>query len=86
MAKVNKTYSLDIETIQMIEEYTMRGTTSRSRLVNNAIRWYISGDGQDIAELHEEIVFLKKVISDPERVSVKKRGRRVWWKRLLGLN
>lgn len=85
MAKVNKTYSLDIETIQMIEEYTMRGTTSRSRLVNNAIRWYISGDGQDIAELHEEIVFLKKVISDPERVRPGTKPR-VWWKRLLGLN
>ena len=85
MAKVNKAYSLDIETIQLIEEYTNGGQTSRSRLVNNAIRWYLTGDGKDISDLQEEILFLKKVIADRNKVPVAKRGRGVWWKRLLGL-
>ena len=84
MAKVNKAYSLDIETIQLIEEYTNGGQNNRSRLVNNAIRWYLSGDGQTIAELQEEILFLKKIISDRSKVPVAKRGGGVWWKRLLG--
>ena len=86
MAKVNKAYSLDIETIQLIEEYTNGGQNSRSRLVNNAIRWYLSGDGKREADLQEEILFLQKVIADRNKVPVAKRGRGVWWKQLLGLN
>ena len=86
MAKVNKAYSLDIETIQLIEEYTNEGQNSRSRLVNNAIRWYLSGDGQTIADLQDEIVILKQIIADRKKVPVAKRGGGVWWKRLLGLN
>ena len=44
MAKVNKAYSLDIETIQLIEEYTNGGPNSRSQIGNNSIRWALSGD------------------------------------------
>tara|TARA_Y100000361_G_C11150678_1_gene340823 strand:- start:658 stop:948 length:291 start_codon:yes stop_codon:yes gene_type:complete len=84
MAKVNKAYSLDLETIQLIEEYTNGGQNSRSRLVNNAIRWYISGDGQTIAELHDEIMFYKELLAERTKVPVAKRGRGVWWRRLLG--
>ena len=86
MTKVGRTYTIDIETVMLIEEYTNRGQNSRSRLVNNAIRWYLSGDGQTLAELQEEILFLKKIIADRKEVPVAKRGAGVWWKRLLGLN
>ena len=82
MAKVNKAYSLDIETIQLIEEYTNGGQNSRSRLVNNAIRWYLSGDGQTIAELQEEILFLKKIIAD-KKPTGSERTNLSWWRRLL---
>ena len=83
MAKVGRTYTLDIETIQLIEEYTYEGQNSRSRLVNNAIRWYISGDGQTIADLQDEIVILKQIIADRRpTVSI----QTSWWRRLLGLN
>ena len=85
MAKVNKAYSLDIETIQLIEEYTNGGQNSRSRLVNNAIRWYLSGDGQTIAELQEEILFLKKIVAD-RKFTEEERTNLSWWRRLLGLN
>ena len=82
MAKVNKAYSLDIETIQLIEEYTNNGQNSRSRLVNNAIRWYLSGDGQTIAELQEEILFLKKIIAD-RKTTESESPNLSWWRRLL---
>lgn len=85
MAKVNKAYSLDLETIQLIEEYTNGGQNSRSRLVNNAVKWYLSGDGKREADLQEEILFLQKVIADRAKVPVAKRGTIVWWKRLLAL-
>ena len=82
MAKVNKAYSLDIETIQLIEEYTNGGQNSRSRLVNNAIRWYLSGDGQTIADLQDEIVILKQIISD-RRPMESEQTNLSWWRRLL---
>lgn len=89
MAKVNKAYSLDIETIQLIEEHTNHGQNSRSRLVNNAIRWYLSGDGQTIADLQDEIVILKKIIADRNPATASKNRKKTpgeWWRRLLGLN
>ena len=82
MAKVNKAYSLDIETIQLIEEYTNNGQNSRSRLVNNAIRWYLSGDGQTILELQDEIVILKQIIADRRPTESENPGPN-WWRRLL---
>ena len=82
MAKVNKAYSLDIETIQLIEEYTNGGQNSRSRLVNNAIRWYLSGDGQTIADLQDEIVILKQIIAD-RRPTESEGTSPSWWRRLL---
>ena len=82
MAKVNKAYSLDIETIQLIEEHTHHGQTSRSRLVNNAIRWYLSGDGETVADLQEEILILQKIIAD-RRPKESERTSPSWWCRLL---
>ena len=82
MAKVNKAYSLDLETIQLIEEYTNGGQNSRSRLVNNAIRWYLTGDGQTIADLQDEIVILRKIIAD-RRPTESGSPSPSWWRRLL---
>ena len=86
MAKVNKAYSLDIETIQLIEQHTNNGQNSRSRLVDNAIKWYLRGD---IQELVEELEFLKKIIADRNQATASKNRNKipnVWWRRLLGLN
>ena len=82
MSKVNKAFSLDLETIQLIEEYTNQGQNSRSRLVNNAIRWYLSGDGQTIADLQDEIVLLKQIIAD-RRPTESESPSLSWWRRLL---
>lgn len=84
MAKVNKTYSLDIETIRLIEVYTHSGETSRSSLVNDAIKWYIRGDFVELMEDH------KKLKEQYNRVCNELYGSKSpttpWWKRLLGLN
>ena len=86
MAKVNKTYSLDYETIELIESHTYNGELSRSGLVNSAIKWYLTGD---IAELKAErddlrIQFAKLV--NEKHFPVAKKSKVTWWKRLLGLN
>jgi hypothetical protein len=84
MSKAGRTYTLDIETIQLIEVYTHRGETSRSALVNEAIKWYIRGDFAELMEDH------KKLKENYQRVCNELYGdkapAKVWWKRLLGLN
>jgi hypothetical protein len=80
MAKVNKAYSLDYETILLIEKHTNNGQNSRSRLVNNAIKWYLRGD---IQELVEELEFLKKIIADRKQVKESESPNPSWWRRLL---
>ena len=84
MTRVGRTYTLSLETIQLIEEYTNGGQNSRSRLVDNAIRWYLSGDGQTIAELQEEILFLKKIVADRKSLATGPGNSSPgWWRRLL---
>ena len=84
MAKVNKAYSLDIETIKLIEVYTHGGENSRSALVNNAIKWYIRGDMAELVEDH------KRLLENYNRVCKElygdKPAQQSWWRRLLGLN
>ena len=82
MAKVNKAYSLDMETIKLIEVYTHSGETSRSALVNDAIKWYIRGDFVEWMEDH------RKLKEQYDRVCNQLYGETnqiSWWKRLLGL-
>ena len=82
---MNKAYSLDIDTIKLIEVYTHFGETSRSALVNDAIKWYIRGDFVELMEDH------KKLKEQYDRVCNELYGGNIiqthsWWKRLLGLN
>ncbi len=82
--KVNKAYSLDIETIKMIEDYTHGGVTSRSALVNDAIKWYIRGD---VLSLVEDNKALQARYSEAMRKlnPTKPRHQRNWWRKLLGI-
>ena len=82
MTRVGRTYTLSLETIQLIEEYTNSGQNSRSRLVDNAIRWYLSGDGKREADLQEEILFLQKIIAD-RKPTESESPDLSWWRRLL---
>ena len=47
--KANRSYSLDLEVIMMLEKYAASHDTwskrrSRSKIVNDAIRWFLTGD------------------------------------------
>jgi hypothetical protein len=91
MAKVNKTYSLDPEVFMMLERYCSASDTwgkkkSRSKVVNEAIRWYISGDTADLVDSQEKLMAKVRELAMRNDVPVAKRGGGVWWKRLLGLN
>lgn len=80
--KVNKAYSLDVETIQLIEEYTHEGTNSRSALVNDAIKWYIRGDVIELVEANKQ---LQERFGEAMRKlnPTKPRHQLSWWRRLL---
>lgn len=84
MAKVNKAYSLDIETIKMVEDYTHGGINSRSALVNNAIKWYIRGDIHELLEQNKKLEEQWKKMY--HQLHGDKPVQKSWWKRILGLN
>ena len=47
--KANRAYSLDLEVIMMLEKYAASHDTwgkkkSRSKIVNDAIRWFLTGN------------------------------------------
>ena len=83
MAKVNKAYSLDIETIKMIEHYTHGGENSRSALVNNAIKWYIRGDIHELLEQNKTLERQWKEMY--HKLHGDKPETKSWWRWLLGL-
>ena len=80
--KVIKSYSLDLQTVQMIENNTNGGVNSRSKLVNDAIKWYVSGNVKELVDNNEALVEAVKranqAINAPKPVS------KPWWKLILG--
>lgn len=89
--KAGRSYTLDIEVIMMLERYCAASDTwgkrkSRSKVVNEAIRWYISGDTADLVDSQQKLMAKVRELAMRNEASVAKRGGGVWWKRLLGLN
>lgn len=98
MAKVNKAYSLDIRTIEILERYCQAHDNwdrswSRSKVVNDAICWYLEGDNADmVTRSHKELLQnFKRVCLEntqlKEQMTVHPpiRDNRRWWMRILGL-
>ena len=101
MAKVNKAFSIDPETFIMLDRYCAASETwdkrrSRSAVVNEAIRWYLSGDNADlITDSHRDLmeryrlkcIEVDDLVAANEKlhVPVAERGGGVWWRTLLGL-
>jgi hypothetical protein len=94
MAKVNKTYSLDPEVFMMLERYCSASDTwgkkkSRSKVVNEAIRWYISGDTADLVDSQEKLMAKVRELamrSETEETAISgSTWHKSWWRRLLGL-
>ena len=87
MSKVIKAYSLDMETVELLERHcidTWDQKASRSKLVNEAINWYLSGD---VAELKADRDDLQKrlsnLINEKHNSKVLEPTSRPWWRRLL---
>ena len=80
--RAGRSFTLEIETIKMIENYTHGGVTSRSQLVNDAIKWYINGD---VAELVEANKQLQERFGEAMRKlnPTKPQHQRSWWRMLL---
>ena len=59
--KVNKTYTLELETAQILEKYCAASDTwdkkvSRSSVVNSAIKWYLQGNTADLVASQEALI------------------------------
>ena len=86
MAKVNKAYSLDLRTVELLENYcaasdNWKKTISRSKVVNDAIVWFLQGDTAELVRsqdaLMKKVRELARLRDSPEKTS------RPWWRRLL---
>ncbi len=93
MVKVNKTYSLDPETFMMLENYCAASDNwekkvSRSKTVNDAIVWFLSGE-TTVAELvHSREELLSRIRAanmklDSVETKVSEVPSLPWWRRLL---
>ncbi len=90
MVKVNKTYSIDLSTAQMIEWYVNdsvdAGLMSRSKIVNDAIVWFLGPD--NVGEIVHANEKLQRKFSELMRerhadVTESKPSSLPWWRRLL---
>ena len=96
MAKVNKAFSIDPQTFIMLDRYCAASETwdkrrSRSAVVNEAIKWYLSGDNADlITDSHRDLIEKYREVciklAEYKKISGPGTGSRSWWRRLLGLN
>lgn len=86
--KVNKTYTIEMETARILEKYCAASDTwdkkvSRSSVVNNAIKWYLQGDTAELVASQEKLIAKVRELAMAKDDLL--RGRS-WWRRLLGLN
>ena len=86
--KVNKTYTLELDTVRILENYCAASDTwdkkiSRSSVVNSAIRWYLQGDTADLVDSQEKLIAKVRELALAKDDLINGRS---WWRRLLGLN
>jgi len=95
MPKVNKAFSIDPETFMMLDRYCAASETwdkrkSRSKVVNEAIRWYLQGDVAELQSYHEklkenfrQVCIERDQLMSQITVSPLVRGNKSWWRTLL---
>ena len=89
MSKVNKAYSLDLETVRILEEYCAASdnwdkTISRSKVVNDAIRWFITGDVAELKKERDEIhARWVELVNQKHNSKVSSPPNLPWWRQLL---
>jgi len=89
MSKVIKSFSLDIETVRILELYCQQEDTSfggtkmisRSKLVNDAIVWFLRGDTAELVHNNERL--MEAVKRANVAIKESKPINRPWWRRLL---
>jgi len=89
MSKVNKAYSLDLETVRLLEQYcaaydNWEKTISRSKVVNDAIRWFITGNVAELVHNNEQLQE-RFASAMKKQQNQNPRARRSWWRQLLGV-
>ena len=86
MSKVIKSFSLDRRTVDMLEYYVSdsvdAGLMSRSKVVNDAIVWFLSGDVAELVHSNEQLM---KKFGDAMRSRDDPETKRAWWRQILGL-
>ena len=87
MSKVNKAFSLDLRTVEILEHYCAASDDwdkriSRSKVVNDAIVWFLSGDVAELVHNNEKLLKkFGKVMREKDSVKLQKS----WWRQILGL-
>ena len=87
MAKVNKAYSLDPRTVELLEQYCQAHdnwdkTWSRSKVVNDAILWFLEGDTAELVAAQENLM---KKVRELAQLRDSPESKRSWWRQILGL-
>ena len=87
MSKVIKAFSIDIKTAQILESYCKESDNwqkniSRSKVVNDAIVWFLSGDVAELVHSNEQLM---KKFGDVMRSRDDPETKRAWWRQILGL-
>ena len=89
--KVNKAFSLDPEVVAELDRYARSMETwdkkvSRSKIVNDAIRWYL-GDTINLVKQRDALIDrLKEANQQLDQQVSRLDDNKSWWRRLLGLN
>jgi len=87
MSKVIKAFSLDRRTVEILEDYCRQSDNwekaiSRSKVVNDAIVWFLSGDVAELVHNNEQLV---KKFGDVMREKDSPRTpKKSWWRQILG--
>ena len=88
MSKVIKAFSLDRRTVDILEDYCKQSdnwdkTISRSKVVNDAIVWFLRGDTAELVHNNEKLMEAVKR-ANKELISPTPTNRPLWRRLLLG--
>lgn len=87
MSKVIKAFSLDRRTVEILEDYCRHSDNwkkkiSRSKVVNDAIVWFLSDtDRAQLVASQEALMEKVRELAQARDFPVKKKS---WWRQLLG--
>ena len=87
MVKVIKAFSLDRRTVDILENYCKQAanskkTISRSKVVNEAIFWFLSGDVAELVHSNEELLAnFQRGMKEKDAPAAPAKS---WWRQILG--